>query len=378
MLKIKKFPLRLLAASAIVALTLGWRHEARAQAIPILPGVGGLAGGVIELPTQILDTAIYGLGTIILNGGVNPDADMDAGMAGANAFPTGRLRWMNHDGYKSQNGRAFDTSAFHATEASAFASGYIGLPMEFLGGQLKFGAFGGYDDLNVKVSSGKSSTPQSGGGATSQSVLYGGYGLYVRNASYAMLTLSGSQGQTEQTGGDGSRVSFDVQGFAGSLVAGHVFSLTGEEPDNAHRSGAIPIKLDLRAGAAYQDAHGAQYVDPTTGHRLKASLDSWTGSASATLFSQFPMDGGAVFRPFIKGELRQQLSYNDALHEEWDTLTETVARELKFTQSDTSAVVEAGFDYALPGVTFTAAVYDEMAADRENLGFRIGLSIKLN
>jgi hypothetical protein len=332
-------------------------------------------GAIGELTDQVLDEAIHGLGALVVN--LDRDFGADGEMAGLNALPTGRLKWMSHDGYKSPGGSPFATSAFRSSETSAIVSGSLGGLRGIGGGQLMFSVFAGRDDVATKVSADKSRlTPPYWGDAVNRSFLFGGSGLYINGANYVMVTLAGAEGRTEQHG-DGAEASYNVHGVSGSLVAGHVFDLM-KTGTGQNRAPATPVKLDLRLGVGYQDSHGDQYVDPANGHRLRASLDSWTGVASVTLFSPFPLDGGAIFRPFVKGGARQQLSYDNRLSEEWDLLTETVSREVKFTQSDTSGVGEIGFDYVLPGVRFTAAVYGEKAADRENWGVRFGINVKLN
>lgn len=381
MLQNKNIILNLVLALVACLLMPLFSQASLAQAVPPIQvnllGVASLSlgklGAVGELTDQILGDAIHGLGILVVN--IEDDTGADGETAGSSALPTGRLKWLNHDGYKSSGGQPFATGAFHSTEMSAVAAGSLGKLQGIWGGQLTLNFFAGYDNVATKVSAGAAwPTQLHGGNAVNRSFLFGGSGLYVNNASYAMVTLAGSEGQTDQSV-DGVEVSYGVRGVAGSLVAGHVFDLTKIESAD-HR--AAPVQLDLRLGAGYQESHGDRYVDPVNGHQFHANLDNWTASASATLFSPFPLDNGATFRPFLKGEVRQQLSYNNKLSEEWDFLTDTISRELKFTQSDTSVLGEIGFDYVLRGIRFTGAVYGEKAADREDWGLRLGINFQLN
>jgi hypothetical protein len=320
-------------------------------------------------------------------------------LAGFGVFPAGRLRRTDHDGYSVEisGGGSDHASSFHAEESSVFGSGFITLPGTTLGGQLQLGGFVGYDDLTLKMGTSNIFGGQFGnsgfGSAASEAFLFGGYGLYTLGAGYAMLTLAGAEGTTDQSqttnvGGSYSSIigssSYDTEGFIGSFVFGRVFEL---QPANAlsdtsgslngvkdAAAGASPLKLDVRLGIAYQDFASSQFRDPS-GSLLRASLSSWVGSASATVFTQIAMDGGAVWRPYIKSELRQQLSYDNQVDVICGPYVHGPAN-LKFNQDATMGVGEAGFDYIMPDVTFSAAAYVEEAGDQETIGGRAGLKFK--
>jgi hypothetical protein len=292
-------------------------------------------------------------------------------------FPGSRLREGFHDGYQSIGPDAHErTNAFRSDEISAFASGFALLPGQIFGGQLQVGGFAGYAQTHLHMGPIKGSARTDtdyGSEASNGSFVGGGYALYTGGVNYAMLTLSGNVGQTEQNSLDPSGVSessYGTSGFVGSFVSGHVFDLTrsgGAKDLAANRD----LKLDLRGGLSYQAFHSGQFIDPAS-QTLQAETDGWTGSVSATMFTMRQWGEGTV-RPYVKGEVRQQLSYDNTVY-----VRDINPKTYKFDQSGTMGVVELGFDYALKNATFSAAVYGDHSGDQTGVGGRLALKFKLN
>jgi hypothetical protein len=307
----------------------------------------------------------------VLNAKVRGTVEVEPGL-----FPTSRLRAGFHDGYQSLDPAAHDNgSSFRTDEISAFGSGFVELPGAFLGGQLQAGAFAGYAQIQLKSGPihGIPGTDY-GNKSDNGSFVGGGYALYTGGANYGMLTLSGNVGESEQISQDiGTAFSafYGTSGFVGSFIGGHVFDLIHGETFK-DRGAAGGLKLDLRGGLGYQTFEGARFVDPA-GQSLKAEAEAWIGMASATVFTTTQWGEGTL-RPYVKGEVRQQLSYDNTVH----YYGPDAPRTFGFGQNDTMGVIELGFDYALKGATFTAAIYGDLAGDQEGVGARLALKFKLN
>ncbi len=304
------------------------------------PIAASQASAIADFQTQVLDVTVHGMGQ-----GQNDNA-----LPGA--FPTGRLKETWHDGYKSLLPNHDNTDAFRTAEASAFGSALYKLPGSYLSGELQVGAFVGYNEFYLKYDT-------SGAKANNEAALFGGYGLYTAGPNYIMVTTAGAEGTTHQN--DGVLTSYDTQGFFASFVGGHVHEL-----DNAGS-----LKVDVRGGVSYAGAYGNHYTNSAS-EMISTSFDGWTGSLSATLFSNISLSGGALCRPYIKGEIHEQFSYNNTVKDD------TASTDFEFGQSGTVGLAEVGLDYALPSVTFNAAIYGEAASDRAAVGGRLGAKFKLN
>jgi hypothetical protein len=311
------------------------------------PAAGAEAGAIRDFQTQILDGA-----TQQKSEGQTQEAGEGSANAPPEAFPSGRLGETWHDGYKGLLPNQAGTSSFRTGEATAFGSSFYKLPRSFLDGQVQIGVFGGYDSLSVKYASADAKS-------NNESFLFGGYGLYTRGANYIMATVAGAEGETRQN--DGGASLYDTHAFFLSLVGGHV-----------HQLGfAAPLKLDVRGGVSYMDASGDRYTDPA-GQAYSTNVDGWSGSVSATLFAEKPFASGALLRPYIKGEVREQFSYDNTIE------GGNSSHACKFGEASTAGIFEAGLDYVLPSVVFNAAVFDESATDRITVGGKLGAKIKLN
>jgi hypothetical protein len=284
-------------------------------------------------------------------------------------FPTGRLRETWHDGYDSLLSNHLPTYASQTTEASAIGSVFIAFPDAFWGGKLQLGALGGEDRLDTLFKRTPVSEPiLPGTKASNTSSIAGSYAIYTSGTSYAMAMIVGFDGSTDQVGGRAiaGRSSYDTHGVVASEVAGHVFDLD--------RLCNMPLKFDARGGILYSRADGDSFSDPS-GDILRPTVQSWTASLSGTLFSQWNLVGGETFRPYIKGELREQLAYDNKVV----NLTPLLANiTYRFNQADSMGVAEVGFDYAWSGVTFTGAVYGEKSSDQASVGGRLGAKFPLN
>ena len=326
---------------------------------------------VTGLQNQVLNTTVFGLAAAQASGG-----GVEVGV-----FPTGRLRQTYHDGYKSVGGGpGVDLPSFSTSEGSAFGTLFLKLPSGAGGGQLQLGGFAGYDELFMKISANPLNDTFYASKARNESFLYGGYGLYTLGSSYLMLTLSGAEGTTKLSSQDpdSAESSYGVHGFIGSFTGGHIVALS---PQTAK----MPLKLDVRAGVNYINMEGGEFLSPLTPpsqspyrplNTYSTSLENWNGSLVLTLFSQIPSESGGIWRPFVKGEFRQQLYYDNSVREVSTIFsnanTDTDVYNYKFSQNGSAGGLEVGLDYVLPGVTFNAAAFGELSGDRESFGGRIG------
>ena len=299
-----------------------------------------------------------------------------SGAPATGIFSSGRVRGISHDAYRGDGvDPAIPRTSFNSSEASAFGSAFLILPNTVWGGQVQLGFFQGYGQTNVGA--------EGGANGANESIFVGGYSVYTANSNYAMLTLAGNYGRSQQSFNYYNifgnlllqNQSYETSGVGGALVAGHVFTLSGGPAPSAKDGPASDgqLKLDLRAGAAYQYFVGAN--SETAFGSVHPYLHAWIGSGSATLFTVFSGGDGGLFKPYIKGEVRHELDYENAVRQ----ITPCVGTSTySFYENATMGVAEGGFDYVWPRVSFNAAVYGEFAGDQSAIGGRMGLKFKLN
>jgi outer membrane immunogenic protein len=299
-------------------------------------------------------------------------------------FSTGRLRWSDHDALRKTT---FDNSngpyPYDTHEYSAFANVVVALPGTVLGGQVKTSAFIGRNVVSIDIKSDALHVldPWQSGSARNDSLLAGGTLLWSMQNTYALATAVGTLGQTTlkdsaddcYTTGGGfandfchhNRYNFNTAGFIGTLTAGQVFDLGG-------KSGP---KLDLRGSLGYTHNQGDRFTN-TFGDQQQYTFSMWTGTATATLFSNLNLSDNALLRPYIAAYIRQEWDYRNELNavQSDGTPLGTAVYEQKHTYGG----VDAGLTYTLGASTYGAAIYYEGSGDERTLGGRLGFSQKLD
>ncbi len=346
----------ILARAAVVgtAIVIGTLGAALAQQSALTGAATGAQGASqTGAVTDFQDQLLYRL--------ISPGPDGNSPVFGFE-FPTARLRETWHDSYPSpQDGPTYKS---FTKEESLIGSAYFKVPYNVLGGTVQFGTFLGVDELNssYKRSSGPGAYDIVPGTRTfNHSYLAGGYALYSSGSNYALNTVTIFEGRTDEKGGvDTPGTShYNTHGFVNSTVAGHVFNLEGMSE---------PLKLDIRAGLLYSNAHGDAFADPAE-QILRPSTQEWTGSLSAMLFEEWVRSGGETLRPYVRVGVKQQFAYSDQEDLNWGA---GIVNTYHFGQSGTLGFGEAGFDYAFSNVTLTGALYGEKSADQATIGGRLG------
>jgi outer membrane immunogenic protein len=331
-------------------------------------------------------SAIQGLQDQVLSSGIEG--------SGAVIFPSGRVRKTWHDGYTGKvpplNPPRLpqQSNPYDASEESLLATAFTTLPNEYFGGKIRLGGFIGYDHLHVNmkpvfftVNIEDTYDPSR---ADNQSLLFGGYALYSSANNYFMTTLAGSIGETDQkiscipTNSDPfecfgkppfKSLSYDTQGIVASFVGGHVVDMSGLGLSSS------PVKLDLRAGTSATYMKGSRFID-AEGALNRPTLDTWRSFFAATLFAVIEdSQTGAITRPYVKGEFRNNLSFKLNNHVVDDSFCLSGC-SIPYWQKSDMFVGEVGFDYATKGYTLNAAFYGEAASDQKTVGGRIGVTFQ--
>src|SRR5262245_30785150 len=234
--------------------------------------------------------------------------------SGLSVFSTGRLRGSDHDALRALND-APDASngpyAYDTTEYSTFGNVVVAIPGTVLGGQLKLSGFVGHNAVSLDIKS--DSVPvldeNQSGSAFNSSLIAGGTLLWSLGNTYALATVVGTVGQsTLKDSVDDchpsfchhNRYNFDTAGVIATVTAGQVFELAG-------KSGP---KLDLRGSLGYTHNVGDTFTN-VFADQQKYTFSSWTGTGTATLFTNMALSDGALLRPSIAGYIRQEEGYHN-------------------------------------------------------------------
>jgi hypothetical protein len=271
---------------------------------------------------------------------------------GPDEFPTGRLRETWDGGLRVDGGGK--TNAFTIGEASVFGSTFIAVPGEVLGGNLRLTTFFGNSEFAVNFGS-------EGKGQIDADFL-GGSAYWSSGANYAMLTLVGVIAEAKLSS---AADSYNIYGGAVNVTGGHVFELGTTAPISG-----TPVKLDARAGLTYSSLSGSSFTDINSVQN-SSGLNGWSATGSITLYTDIQEAAGQLLRPYVKAEIRQQLSYDNLVDSSF-------FGRINFLQDSTLGVGEIGFDYKMQSVTFNGSVYGDGAGDRATVGAKFGARWTIN
>jgi len=284
---------------------------------------------------------------------------------GVGAFPTGRFRFSNHDGFDVSKGAvsygATATTGFKTEERSGFFTGTYLLPEAVLGGRLQFGALAGFNSLSVNqtgVLFGQTGTSRN------ESFLFGGSALLAFGPSYVLVGGYGFVGDTEidelrVVTNQRTRFEISTSGGMGNAVVGTVVELGGG------------LKLDARQGISYIRHEGDAISNLET-----PEFASWQSTSSLMVFSILPAGDGAIVRPYIQGNFKYLFGYenvvkftpgNPAFNETWE-----------FDQVKAYGGVEFGLNHVKGPYTMGLAAYVDGSQDETNIGGRFGVTVKFD
>lgn len=367
---------------AVLLAALVWSPNAFAQSAignPVNTATGrSLADAASHNLNEFLDQhglSGQGGGTAGGGGGGGPGgAAAVTGALGTGSMPSGRLRTTEHEGLKPASSQAY---SYNTGETSAFANLVVLIPGTVLGGQLKFSAMVGTNNVDVKLRSNIHAAldPGQSGTGSNESLMAGGTALWSSGSTYALGSLIGFWGQTklsdrvdacDASGCNLQRYEFDTSGLMATVAAGQVFDFAGP-------SGP---KLDLRGTLAYIENKG-DHIRSIFGFDQRWSFSTWTGTFGATVFTNVATSGGGILRPYLQAQVRQEWAYSDVLVARAVGGDEALASTFKHEQNHTYGGLSAGVTYNLDRLTFGAAVYTDYSGDERTLGGRLGASLQL-
>src|SRR5262245_51463172 len=301
--------------TALAGLALSMSHDAFAQSSLGAPLTAATASSqadaVRQNENQLIDQQVFGAA----GGG---RATTGAGSAaGLSTFSTGRLRGSDHEALRTPPGGVQGNGPYPYTtqESSAFGNIVVALPGTVLGGQMKVSGFIGQSSVSLDLKSNATSIlgPTQSGSASNNSLMAGGTVLWALQNTYVLGSLVGSLGQStlkdsvddcySATDFDHdfchhNRYNYNTSGIIGSVTAGQVFDLAGKDG----------LKLDLRGSISYAHNAGDRFTNVFTDQQ-KYTFSTWTGTATATLFSNITLADNALLRPYISGYIRQEWGY---------------------------------------------------------------------
>lgn len=361
------FLTRLLAATAALSIPAMNACAQSAVGLPMNAATGrSMTDAVDQNERDFVDREVHGRG-LGTSGGA-------AGLAGLNAFTSGRLRTSDHNGIRPLTNTSF---SYRTNEASVFGNVVATIPGTALGGLIKVSAFAGYNGLSLKLRSNDVAVldPDQFAKAKNQSFMAGTSALWASQGYYVLGSAVGSWGQTMLTDGfddcgpcTTNIYTFSTTGFVGTITAGKVFDMPG----------AAGPKIDVRGSLGYTQNNASPFKNINKGGgdvEQKYTFSTWNGTMGVTLFTNQTLQNSAVLSPYARGYLRQELGYRNQIDatEPDGTFTRTLV-----DQKHLYGGVDIGVTYTLDKMTAGAALYVETSGDERTLGGRIGLSWKFN
>jgi hypothetical protein len=341
----------------------------------VLAGAGGLfiratpANFGLALATQnAVDTSTIETALDALYG-INRDAiDADLGLANGakvmlspsfGVFASGQLAHTEHDGFTiSGGGLSGDGPSFGADDFSAAisldfdAAKHFGFDQEY---GLNLGLFAGYASTDVSLDSFLGFDAI--GDATNRSGMFGGYGLFRKEYSYALVSAIGFLGGTDISNGVlATSGSYDTQGYAVTGSVGHIFKLSDT------------LRFDLRGGLLGVSFNGDDYAD-SGGNQFGGSQISFGAfKFEPGIYMDRQLENGMTFSPYARADLQQRFGYSNTAS------VDTV--EFNFDDADFSAALSTGFNLKMSKkTTVSGEIRGKVSSDSSTIGGKLGLKI---
>lgn len=325
--------------------------------------------GIVVAPDAAVNASIVDVAVEALYG-INRDA-IDADLLLANGaqriaitpsfgiFASGQFAHTEHDGYDISSGifggtgPSFDANDFSAAISLDFnAAKHFEFDKQY---GLNLGVFAGYASTDVGLD------PFLGfanmGGGTNRSGMFGGYALFRKEFTYALVSASAFLGNTDvENGVFNTTGSYDTKGYAVTGSVGHIF-LLGDR-----------TRLDLRGGVLGVTFRGDSYTD-SGGNKFGESRISFGALQFAPgIYGDFQVGDGMVFSPYARLELQQRFNARNTA--EIDT------RTVNFDDADFSAALSGGFNLKMSqATTLSGEVRGKWSADSSTIGAKLGLKV---
>lgn len=372
---------------ALVTATFWGSNEVRAQQSTVTGDISGATGAAQARAVFDIENAVLDRQTAGRKGGAGPGGSNEKGgqQGGAavipGAFPTGRLRYSEHDGYDGTKSGHAPPASFDLTETSLFASVFANVPGSVFGGKMQVGAFAGVTDLDMKVGPRRHRPNEpSNGEAENTSLMSGIYVVQAWQWTYAMLTAAGAWGETSiaETRRNLSKPSkYDTYGFTSSAVVGQYMPL-----GKTALMGKYPLFADFRGGLSYTHNEGDRFrIYSKAGalnQILKPSVTAVGGQFSTSLFTVIGHAGGAFTRPYVKANLRHDFYYDQKLDNVAFVAAARPTKLFSYEKADTTIGAEIGFDHKAGQFKFSGSTYFDYSADEAAIGARLGATYQFN
>lgn len=357
-MKGKNWRLRLCASSISIGVALVFLPSKASACIEVEsegpPLVTDCYVGV-TVNSAIVDTsldALLKLSDDIIQANVGPaSAAPPAQSSPFGVFASGQVAHTKHDGFTvSDDFDVFDGPSFDVDEFSAAVSVDFNAAKRFGFDSkhgLNLGLFGGYAsaDVNVDVFG--------VGDATNRSGMFGGYALYRKGTSYALVAASAFLGNTDVKENDGS---YDTQGYAITGSIGRIFNLTDR------------VRFDLRGGLLGVAFTGDAYTDDSGTEFGKSRLSFGAIKFDPGVYADYQLGNGMVISPYARADLQQRFGYSNT--------ASVSGLKSNFEDADFSVALSSGFNLKMSSsTTVSTEVRGKWSEDSSTVSGKLGLKI---
>ena len=285
----------------------------------VLTGPGGLfvratpANVGIALATQnAVDTSSIETALDAIYG-INRDAmDVDLGLANGTGraqiastlavFASGQLAHTEHDGFTiTGGGLSGDGPSFGADDFSAAISLDFDAAKHFAFDQeygLNLGLFAGYASTDVSLDPFLGFTNM--GDATNRAGMIGGYGLFRKEYSYALVSATAFLGETDIFNGVlNASGNYGTKGYAVTGSIGHIFKLSDT------------MRFDLRGGLLGVTFRGDDYADSNGNQYGGSEISFGAVKFEPGIYMDRQLENGMIFSPYVRADLQQRFGYTN-------------------------------------------------------------------
>ena len=313
--------------------------------------------------SAIVETALDALNYIV-DDAIESDLGLangtpPAGTAPFGVFASGQWAHTDHDGFSISNGPltiagpSFDVDEFSAAVSVDFnAAKHFGFDSEH---GLNIGVFGGYASADLDVD--PSGFFDGNGDAENESGMFGGYGLYRRGTTYALVAVSAFLGETDvDSDAFGGSGSYDTDGYAITGSVGRIFNVSDR------------VRLDLRGGLLGVDFTGDAYTDSDGRSHGESRLSFGAVKFDPGVYADYQLQNGMVISPYARLDMQQRFDYSNTASVRGD--------ESEFDDADFSAALSAGFNLKMSALTtFSSEIRGKWSDDSSAVSGKLGLKI---
>lgn len=331
-------------------------------ATPDNVGVALAAQNAVDVgATNVMIDALYG---------INNDAIMhDLGLANGAAvaslsdtldvFASGQFAHTEHDGFDvnfggiNGVGPSFGLDEFSAAISLDFnAAKAFDFDKQY---GLNLGIFGGYASADVDI--GGFQTFTSSGEAKNRSGMFGAYGLFRQNLTYALVSAIAFLGQTDITNDIlGTTGDYDTEGYGVTASAGHIFVLDDK------------LRFDLRGGILGVTFTGGDYTDSGGNQFGESRISFGALKLEPGIYADYPLENGMTLSPYARIELQQRFGYSNKASID--------GGEVNFDDADFSAAAYGGFNLKMSErSTLSSEIRGKWSADSTTIAGKLGLKV---